>query len=281
MRLARVATRFDRTPCFDAYLGHLAFYGQMALFDDVKRDSEAAERRILSTAPDVVFPARRVVSIGDQNFILGHSSPDHFLGRAIRQGVVVHEAPYSVQVRTLAQACLDQAGTSAWGNKFTVKNVAFSEQDSSLTPQIHVHLASSESAPVGRLLTVDGRHYLVRLAETGPAGTLVVTADEQVGAIVTGATVFTGAYDPITDTQVRTPVIARVLKLRWQSIFSYGNSNDSAFGPDEEQFAVAKATFTPLVGWRISLPDGSTWQVSSVVSFEDAWLCRAVRHAGG
>lgn len=277
MRLAKVATFFDRTPCCDAYTGVYLFNAQFALFDDVKRDSEAAERRVLSMSSACTIPHRRVVLIDGSRYILGHGTPDYFNGTAIRTGYVAHEANLSAQVRTLAQACRGQLGSYLWSAKFQVKTDAFQEQDSAIPEQVHLHFGATESVAPNQVITLSGRHYLVRRADIGSAGTLIVMADEQPGGPV-AATLSGGSYDPVADTMTNSSVSITVMRLRWQSLFAYGAKPSPTFGPDDDQFAIAKLDATPVPGASVVLSSG-TWVIASVESLDDVWLCRGTRHA--
>lgn len=278
MRLRSVAQFFNNLPCLDAYTGDLAFYGQLGLFDDNKRDSETAERRLISVDVDVTIPPRRVVSAAGTHFIIGHANPDSFQGSTLRLGLVAHEATELSQIRTFAQVCLNQPGTTAYAGRSWVKNQAFTEQSSHLASQAHIHFAVGEPVDVQSIITFGGNLHVVRqVTELGPAGTRIALADELPAPTVEDVVVSSGAYDPITDTLVAGTTSVRVLRVRWQSLFVYRNGDGPTFGPADIQVVIAKAALTATPGMRLALSDG-TWQLASCLDDGDVWLCRATRH---
>lgn len=277
MRLSDAANRFNRMPCFDGYTGAPLFKAQLALFDDTKRDSETAVRRVLSVSAQAALPARRVVRAGDARFIIGHANPDDFGGSTIRVGYVAQEAPVLATVRTLGQLCRNEAGLQAWAGRVWVKDHAFTEQGSTLDPSYHIHFAAGESVPDDSLVEYLGVQHIVRTSNLGPAGTLATYCDELRGVSVETASIVNGEYDPVTDAVGGAPTPVRVVRIRWQSLFRYSSGSAPTFGPADMQVAVAKAALTPRVGARLTLSDGD-WLITSADSRDDVWLCRATRH---
>lgn len=277
MRVAAAANAYNNMLCFDAYSGVPLFYGQLGLYDDNKRDSETSERRIISVASTVKPPTRRVVMAAGTHYILGHANPDDFKGNIIRIGMVAHEATDLAQVRTLAEACLGQAGFSAWAGRVWFKNAAFTEQSSVLAPQHHLYFSTSEIVPNEAIVTFESRKYLVRTSMAGPSGTLVVQAEQMAEPVIESGTFATGAYDPITETFAGGTATATVVRVRWQALFQYHNKQAPAFGPEDIQLAVAKSSVTAKAGMVVTLSDG-TWKLADVSDEGLVWLCRAVRH---
>jgi len=275
MRLAAAARRFNKTRCLDGYTGAYLFDAQLPPFDDSKRDAEVAERRIISLSPDVALPTRRVIEASQTRYILGHGTFDLFMGRAIRLGVVGHECSTLAQIRTLGQACRVETGTQAWANKSWLKNLDFSEQNSNLPREVHIHVAATESAPLNSLITMGTAQFLVRQVDDGASGIRVILADEQPGFVT--AQVSGSVYDPVMEAWTGAPATINVLRLRWQSLFSYQTYDSAAYGPGDDQFVMAKVAFTPRPGTRMTLPTGN-WTVDAVASLDDVWVCRGSRH---
>ncbi len=278
MRLLKVASKFDRMECLDAYTGEFLFKGQLGLYDDNKRDSETSERRVISVAGGTVIPPRKVIAAAGTRFILGHQNPDDYKGSTIRVGIVSHEATYLSQVRTLAQVCTGQAGFTAYAGRAWVKDIAYSQESSKLTPEYHIHYASSEPVRVGLLATFGGRLNLVRSMNFGAGGTIVAMCEEMAEPAVETATMSTGPYDPITDTLGPGTATITAVRMRWQSLFAYANSAAPKFAPGDIQLAIAKSVGNVVAGTVLSLSDGS-WRVDSASSEGDVWLCRATRYA--
>lgn len=277
MRLYRAARAFDLMPCVDAYTGKPAFMGQLGLYDDSKRDSEAAERRIISTAPDVTLPARRVVEAAGTRFILGRSNPDSYRGEVIRLGWVAHEATERVYIRSLQQACRGIGGTLAWAGFAWGKNLADNEQSSDLFPQFRIYLSQSEKLSQGQVIVAPSGVYVVRQQHLGPSGMLIGLIDRMPELCITTATLRIRTLDKVTEAASDVVVNTQVFRARWQSLYEYQSTMAPKFGPMDLQIAIDKAAATVAVGTRVEMIDG-TWVLDSVASEEGVWLCRAVRH---
>lgn len=278
MDIIKAASFFDRAVASDGYTGRSLFKAQIGLYDDTKRDSEASERRIISVAAGVTPPARRVVAVNGYRFIMGKPNPDFAFGKVIRLGYVAQEAPNLTRVRSLGQVCLGAAGVEAYTGYAWVKNAAFTEQSSDLAAQFHVFFGLSEAVAAGQILTFGGSNYIVRSVNQTPADMLAALVEKTPDSSTESATLTSG-YSPVTGSFTGTPTTVQILRLRWQSWFTYGNKAKQPFGPDDIQLVVAKASYTPTPGTRVTLADGS-WLVASVQPEEDAWVCRATKHAG-
>lgn len=277
MRLAAVARRFDTTVCADAYSGVELFKAQLALYDDTRRDNEVGERRVLSTAASSVIPARRVVSAAGLKWIIGKGNPDTYNNEVLRVGYVAHEATFLSQVRTLGQLCRNEVGFKAWSARAWIKNLADNEQSSDLIAQQNLHYSLTEPVKVMSICTHGTQLFIVRTVHTGPAGTLICLADEMPEPVIETASALNGTWNPVTETTSGGTVNFRVLRVRWQSLYEYGDGSSPKFGDTDIQVVIAKSSLTALPGLRLTLSDG-VWQVASVISENDVWVCRAVKH---
>jgi hypothetical protein len=278
VRLAAAARHFDNTSCLDGYGGSQSFQGQFALYDGSRRDAEVTARQHLSVSPNVVVPPRKVVLVGGVRHILGHGTPDYFRGKKIRVGYATHEATHLAQVRSLEAVSLKQEGVSAWAGKSWVKNLAYTEQTSDLPRQEHIHFSKTEPVAKGSLISLGTQHFLVREVEDSVAGFRVALADEMPGVVVQDVTFSPSTFDPVTETYTGSSTPARVVQVRWQSLFCYGHRDAPDFGPEDVQLAVAKSVVTPKPGMIVQTASGRRY-VESVMSYQGVWLCRAVLHA--
>ena len=279
MKLGRVAQRFNKTPCMDAYTGELAFMCQLAPYDDSRRDSVTIERRVLSVGPDAEIPWRRTVDTPQGRFIIGADQPDTFNGKLIRRSLIAQTAPFEVRIKTLAQVCLGQSSVLAYGNLLWLKNLAYTSQTSTLVPEYQVFLAAGEPVDPGCVLQIDLNLYFVRAIDAGAAGMLVLVVEQLPAGALADATVSVSEFDKIHGVSSSTDVDAQALRLRWQSLYQYGNKLAPAYGPDEQVTVLAKSQVP-------SLPTGSkihygseVWAISAIDGqMDDVWVCRTVRH---
>lgn len=277
MRLAAVAKSFNKAVCLDGYSGAFAFNGQLYPYDDSERDSESFQRRILSVAPGSTIPPRRVVSCAGTRFILGKENPDVWKNRIIRVGHVAHEATDYASIRTLEQACLNQPGVSVWAGRSWVKDAAFTEQTSNLTPLYHIHVAAGEPLVPKTILAFAGHHHVVRSVIAGATGLTIGLVEQMSEPAIETAIVSTGVYDPVTETTTAGSITITVIRVRWQALFRYDDNIAPSFGPDDIQLVVAKSVLTVRPGMAVTLSDG-TWHIASAASEGPVWLCRATRH---
>lgn len=265
--------------CRDAYSGLYLFDAQLGLYDDTKRDSETAERRVVSMSASIVLPARRAIEAAGTRWVLGKGNADSFFDENLRVSYVAHEATHLATIRTLGQMCRNEAGTSAWGGVAWVKDAAFSEQSSKLSPIKHLHFSQAESVVEGGVVQFDGLYYIVRSFQKSPAGFLVVTSEQMAEPVVEAATLTaSGTFNKVTETWSAGSVSVRAIRARWQSLFQYRSTSAPSFGPEDIQLAIAKAATTPQAGQPVNLSDGS-WTIQAVADEGDVWLCRASQHA--
>lgn len=277
-RLYRAARRFDKTPCKDAYTGFLSFYGQLLAWDKSTRDSESAQRRVISAAPETVRPPRGVVSVGSEVYILGKPHTDTFQGEALRVGFPSVLADGLMTVRTLEQVCKGQPGYQTYASKAWVKNDAFTEQSSHLNPKHHVHYSADENIGQDLVLSLSGINMVVRTVVAGTSGVMVATADQMQSDAIQAATVASRVYDPVTEDTTQTTVSTTVVRMRWQSLFSYGSDAAPTFNPGDIQIAIDKSVATVKPGHLVTMADGD-WLIDSVVSLSGIWLCKAKRES--
>ena len=119
----------------------------------------------------------------------------------------------------------------------------------------------------------------MRSVDFGASGTLVAKCEQIEAPSVETATVTTGVYDPIQDKIIGTPVQATVVRMRWQSLFTYRNSIAPKFEPGDIQVAIAKTVAGVAAGTTLGLSDG-LWRVESVAVEGLVWVCRATRYGG-
>jgi hypothetical protein len=276
MRLLRTAVKFDKTPCCDAYTGSFSFNGQLKTWPESLRDSEVAVRRVLSTGPSVVLPARRAIKVFGDVFILGTGDLDTHRGAPIRRGYTAAQVDGLATVQSLSQLLTATPGFNAYSGKSWVKNEAEVHQDSKLNSQYQVFFSSTETIPVASIVTLNGVMLLTRNAFVSPSGLQIVVCDELQAPNLEGATLSTSTWNPATNQAVKTDSSVGILRIRWQSLFAYAHAAAPVFEPGDIQLAMVKSAGTPTTGSVFALSDGH-WTVKSVTDFNGCWICRVGR----
>jgi len=277
-RLHKSAVKFDKTPCNDPYTGSFSFMGQIKAWPETIRDSEVAQRRVLSCAPDIVMPDRLAIEALGEVYIIGTRHQDTFKGVPIRAGYTASLVDGLATVQTIAQACLSQTGFSAYAGKAWVKNMAFTQQDSHLNPEHQVFFSATENVPVSSIITLGGVMLIARGRFNAPSGLQIVTCDELMAPNIDTGILKVSTWNPALNQNSDMTVNVTVLRIRWQSLFAYGQQSSPAFEAGDMQVAVPKTVATPTTGSTFVLSDGS-WKVLSIIESVDSHICR-VRRAG-
>lgn len=269
MKLSIAARFFDKVLCQDVFAPTTEFYGQLDLYDDSKRDGATVVRRVLAVAPGTIIPARRVLTIQGEQWIVGAHQADSFLGALIRDKHVLQRANGLASIQSVAQV-LSTGGVSSYAGKLWVKDLKEVEMSSLLAGFFNLYLPSYETVSVGNVISVAGRLHMVRNYFLSAAGFLVAESSElPVAAVIAGSYVGT-TYTPATDVRGEgAPVAANVLKIRYQDDYGYATEAETKFVEGDAKAYVRKAVVaTAKQGDRVVL-SGASWQVVSVTDEGD------------
>ena len=200
MELHQAALYFDRDPFYDGYTTAFLFKGQTASFDDSSADGATIRRRVLSLAPGLSIPFRRVVSLYDEKWIIGQGTPDGFDGREIRQNFVMKKATDLFSIVTPTELLANAIGVQAYGQKLYYKDTVNNLTDSEYDTQWNIFLAPTEPAQQGMFLRgEDGRVYRIR-NDYVPAEGLRVNQSDVLDRDSFPVAIFnTGVYNPVTE----------------------------------------------------------------------------------
>lgn len=279
MRLSVAARYFDKTLCQDAFAPDTAFYGQLDLYDDSKREGPTTLRRVLSVAADIVIPVRRVITIGAEQWIVGASESDYWRGSVLRTKYIMHRATGVALLQTVAQALGTAGAVSTYGGRFWLKDLKEPEMSSKLLSFFTVFLPAGESVTINGIIQLGGRAHFVRNFYPSGAGFLAVETDELPLDALT-----TAVYTPVTyvaATEARTPgigVALNALKLRFQDYFAYANEAEPRYVEGDLRVLIRKADVaTAKVNDQITL-GGAAREILAVADEGTCWGLH-VRHA--
>lgn len=254
MKLSQASTYFDRTPATVPETGKVLFMGQIDPFDDARRDSGAAYRRILSVKPGTVIPASRVVKMLGAVWIVGGMEPDG-LSELHREKYVIQKADGLLSVSRLSGFLSGTAASVLWSSPQWVKSAKELEVSSGMPQVYDVTLPSGSDVRDRDILWDSGHAYLAMARHDQASDLMTVTcmALDQVLPLV--ATVSTrtysatlGAYGAPVD------VAVNALAVRWQSLFQYGSEASSRYQEGDVSIvlpagtAVSTSTLVTLAG---------------------------------
>ena len=228
------------------------------------------QRRILSVAPAVSFPARKVVSFGGDQWICGAHQDDQFQGRAVRVNYVIHRASGLAAIQTPGQV-LSSGGTTAYAARMWVKDAKEIAESSRLEGFFNLFLAPTEVAVEGTYITLGGLLHRVRNSFISVAGFLEAESSEIPAGVVSGTYKARTGYNAATDTETLSSAAVSVIRIRWQDSFAYGNKGAEKYEPGDLKALVRKAVITAAApGDHIQLADG-IWSVLAVETESDCW----------
>jgi hypothetical protein len=278
MRLVAAARHFDRTLCQDAFAPGTQFYAQLDVYDDSKRDGATVVRRVLSVASGVSIPARRVLTVLGEQWIVGANQDDHYRGVLLRRKYVVQRAS-AASIQTIAQA-LGTAGTvSTYASKLWVKDLKEVDISSKLAGFFNIYLPTYETVAAGTLVTVSGRLHIVRNFFVSAAGFLVAEADELALTALTVGTYTPQTYTPATDERAAgTPVALNVLRLRFQDQFAYANQAEPKYEEGDFRAIIRKADVASAKTNDLLTLGGEPYEILAVSNEGDCWGLH-LRHA--
>lgn len=261
MRLQEASGYFDRTPIIDPYTGRTLFYGQVDPFDDSKRDSTTAYRRILSVAPGTDTPVRGVVSVLGSNWILGVREVDG-LGEAHREKYVLHPATVKASISRLPGLLSGDTPTSAWADVAWFKDGREESVSSRQVPMYTAYLHPSTVLQEYDVISAGGRTFLVSNPHAHASGMLEATC-VRLDSSVVGAVMGSRAYDPVQGKYVsNVTTVVKCLQVRWQSLYLYRSQADTKFAEGDCALVLPSGT---SISTKDTLTVGAVvWGVISV-----------------
>lgn len=263
MKLKDAAKFFDKTVAKDAYNHAKRFKCQIEPLDLYKMDGTRIKMRGMSTAPGIAIPARGVINIAGQNYLVSDNSDDQWAGEAVRSRYVIQGADDLVQIKTIAQELASQTGTQAFAS-IDFNKYSTDERDSSdYHAQYHIFLGGTETVAENYLISTLDRTYLVKAAHTSTSGLKDALCNLLDDPVIDTATFGSRAYDPISDTYTDTTSTVRCIRIRWQDHFNYLSQGSEKF-ERADMVVLVPLSMTPKAGDKITLDE--PWRVVSVVS---------------
>ena len=270
MRLKNAARYFDDTPVYEGYAGAYLWDCQFSSFNDANAVGSTSTRRILSIAPGLALPARRVLSIFDDHWLVGDGNPDAWKAGQIRQSFNMKKATAQAEILTPAQACLGQPGVSAYTHAIYFKDTVNTLNDADYDPFWNYYFAPAEPVDKGSYLRVNGRLYRVRSSYV-PLEDLRIAQSDEVDLGPLAATFDAGTYNPLTDSFSASPLSAQVLMMDFTKAYHYLTQASESVAKGDMNALVPAATLTPEPGKTVTI-SSVAWRILSRSAEGDCWL---------
>jgi hypothetical protein len=258
MKLADAASYFDNQSYKDAYSGDHAFYGQLDLYDDARREGLTVSRRIISMKPGLTLPTRRAVTLGSDVWLLSASpSTDYFQGAPIRTKAIAHRADGLGALKTVAQELANAAGTPAYGALVWVKGMKEVDESSDVDSEYVAYFPAGETIAAKSLVSLRGLWFFVRYTYLTTSGFLAAVVDQLDAPNFESVTYAKRVYDPVADAHTSTTATIKALRLRWQLKFEYLSPAVGKYAEGDDVVMVrASDVPAPTTGDLITLSDG-------------------------
>jgi hypothetical protein len=274
LTLADASSYFDRTPILDATTGATLFYGQVDPYDDAKRDSATAYRRILSVKPGTAIPASRAVRILGSAWLIGASELDG-QASAHREKYVLHPAPSTLAVTSLPGYVTGATPVTNFGDMIWLKDGKEDASSSRVVPMLTAYLSSSAALAEYDVVKVGSLGYLVGPPHLQASGVQAATCSRLEFAPV-DATLATRTYDPVQGKYTATvSTTVKCLRVRWQTLFLYGSQGDAKYQEGDCSLVLPAATEVATKD-TITLA-GQAWSILAVESLGGAVVAHARR----
>ena len=274
MRLLDAARRFDTTTATDAYSA-ATFKCQFEVLAYSKIDGVAVKKRQISTASSVTIPARRVVTIHGQTYLVGHGAPDFWNYDTIRLNYVVQGADGLANLTTIADELAGTVPGTAYAALAFAKYLPDAEDSSKYPPQYQVFLSGTESAPADSLIYLNSVWYLVKESYVSTSGLRVSLANVVDSPNFEMATFNSRVYAPLTDTYTTTTSSIKVFRIKWAEHFEYLSKATEQYERGDLTVMMLKAV-TPDPPDTLTLSDG-VWRILSAQDEGLTWNCHARR----
>jgi len=274
MDLHSAAMRFDDTTATDAYSSD-TFKCQFEVLSYSKIDGVAVKKRQISTGPDVTIPARRVVTIHGQTYLIGHGAPDYWRDSVIRINYVIQGSDGIASLTTIAAELAGTAATTAYAALVFSKYLPDTEDSSKYPPQYEIFLAGGESAPANSLISLNSTWYLVKQSYISTSGLRISLSNIIESPNFENATFKSRVYSPITDAYTDTSSTVKVFRVKWSEHFEYFSKSSEPYERGDHTIITLKA-ITPDPPDTITMSDG-TWRVLSTQDEGLTWSCHVRR----
>ena len=265
MDLQSSLSYFDDISVKDGYSSAHLFYGQVELYDSSEGDAVLDYRRSISAAT-VVEPARGVVLVGSERYIVGRTIGDYFDGSLVWESLIGHPADYLFTLGS-AKAFIDStASYTLYGAVATLKSAKEVGESSQVFGVSSFTCATAETGIARDLLLKDssGRFYRIQGITFG-AGSFLTVLCSELGSDVFQSSVqysVAGGYDYTTDSSsMSDPDIISAFVERYQDNYRFITGDDKNFEAGDKIITVSNSdVLTPVVNSE-AVVSGETYRV--------------------
>lgn len=265
-----VARHFDDADTYDGYnpLGVPLFQAQFSTFVEAAPDGSTSNRRVLSVAPDVTLPLRRVLKLHDELWVAGTGLVDMFQNVAVRKSYWLKKIFANFNLSTPAQACNGVPGLDAYGHRVFLKSTVNGVSDAGYEPFWNLYFGANETAVAGTFLRDSfNTWYRCRVTYQSDEGFRMVEADQLSPpvAVIYGSN---PVYNPELDVMTSTPVSVQGFALQPSKLYKFLTNTDEKYFSGDQSLI----TSVPLTPESTISVAGEVYQVLDCTPELDAFV---------
>ncbi len=277
MDFADVCSYFDDDQVYDGYTEAPLFFCHTTPHDDSTSSGATSRRRTMTTVDATTAPARRVIKLYEDRWLVSNSHPDAFQGTNVRRSYSIKRSTGLMAALTPGQACLADAGTSLYAHREYFRDTVETRTESEWDVMWNIFYAPGEPVVKGSFFREGSTLYRARNNYATIEELMVAEADQLDGDALQAA-VFTslGDVDLVTDARPTVATATTVIQTDVQKFYEFRTQAESDNQPGDKTVFVAASIVTPTVGGTFTMM-GASWRIESVVPELDAWALRARR----
>lgn len=271
MDIAMASVFFDNDPLYDAYTGDYLYDGQFATYDGSQLDGSFVRRRTVSLAPDLVLPARRVVKLFDEPWVLSDPIRDGFYGEQVRQTMSARKAHGLYGIVTAGELAEGlPVLREAYAFCRWTKNTA-DAATSNLEPYFEFSFSITETKLDRKFFILNNKIWHSRMATEIAEGfqfaeaDLLVNEDEQFLRVEAEKP---GKRDPVSLVEAPGSFHKGVVVNRYQFFTKLDQAQENNYHGDKT-LIVAKAPELETAG-NLKI-DGQRWTILAREDLNDGW----------
>lgn len=268
MKLSAAASHFNKDRILDGYTGDFLFLAHTTAHDDHTSSGATSRRRTMTTKPEFVAPARRVVQIYDEFWIVGNSNVDGWNGSEIRKNFGLKKAVALVDCGSPGQM-LGSATTSFYIQKEYFKDSVNPLTDSDLDVFWNIFCPFTEVILQGYFFRIGSDYFRVRGVYPTVDEYLIAEADQfDADAYQPVAFQTNGKLDLITGQGEGYFALVYGLQTDQAKFYHFRDEVEAERKPgDRTVFVPASLVIQPGATFGML---GATWNVLAVVPELDA-----------
>lgn len=228
-----VASHFDDIEAIDAYTGEFAFMAQFNTHDESSIDGATERKRSMSVRPGTVMPARRVLTVFGESWIIGDGNSDGLANTAIRKAYWLKRADPVATLHMPKQLLDGLPGLDMHVNKVFLKDVVNQPTDAEYDPFWEFYVAKDEPVRTGYIFELDGELFRVRAQHVEISGFRVASCDQLDIPFSTLTGFINRTYDPVTQESTGVSVTVPCITVDAYKMYSYNSTLVPKIGPGD------------------------------------------------